>query len=731
MKKVLCLLLVTLLLTSTLVGCSGGNMFDIISGDDIGKLLETMSGSDVAKLLLANERLDAQLLKTEGDLFENGVEVMNNLAKTAMENLNVSYAGSRAPAVATLASVENTATVIENDYSGKLEIDGDTFTWSEFEENNNSYDAFKGITDSIVSSAKRAADLIDNIKKNVRVVDKWVDMDGIHYYLSVSENSELLCERDMTINEIKVCRRHRNADGKDVYELYTKNDGFEERTFYIPGERYEMSRIIDFSENRMEDYFVADSSKGYWETYVVGVAPEHYNVSYFIMKDDICYDTFYDPKDGSISMLKVMSADRATDILNFSDYNVSVKFSGFDGVQSVVAPADAVEYVEGEYANISQHEKAKVYLTNGKVLNCYDSFVDGNASILAIRVVCTGGFGYIGEIDLQLQGETKDEKLENLRSFLDEVGLKCKRDIDGVFNGIHRAYVELENITQYYTWNGISVIDEAGIAESINIERDRFDEMAVLYTNVKDVEVLDGSDADLLELNIKFAPVTQSNFDTVTLDAMKVSVGGISLTIEDTTLYVKDEPYHVALALADKKGGLIHFDVEGVSSTVYADEDIFTVTASAFECTLPVLSEGTYTFVAYIATSEGIRASAFTPVTVTEIKGMPYVAENISVSASRAEGDTLVLTCSQEKNFAVTITTEEKVGYEAFKAVIFEKVFAYGIPSDVIEQKTGDTYTPLTGNEAEMADGTYRVAYTMDNGGAQEQGYIYVQYACQ
>ncbi|MBE6694077.1 MAG: hypothetical protein E7589_04865 [Ruminococcaceae bacterium] len=717
MRKIISLALVFVVLASLLAGCGGGALPD------------GMSGSDAARLLLANERLDAQLLKTEGDIFENGVEVMNNLAKTAIANLNVPYVGNNAPAVTKLSSFQSLSTVLEGDYSGKVEIGGDTFTWSGFEENNNSYDFFKNITDGIVFSAQVGAELIDNIKKNVRVVDKWVEVGDSQYYLSVSENSETLCERRPADNSITVCKRYKNADGDDVYELYSANDKYEERCTYIPGKRYERSSINDHGEHA-EDYFVADNSKGYWETYIVGALPTHYNVSYFIMKDDICYDAFYDPKDGSLPILKVMSADRATDIINFSDNGVSVKFSGFDGIKSVEAPSDAVEYTEGEYANLAQFENAKVHLTNGRVLNYGESFVDGKVNISAIHVGFGGGFGYTGEIYLDISGETDVEILEHLRSFLNEVGLKCRRDIDSVFAGIHRAYIELDSIIQYYTWNGFSVIDEAGIGEAIHKEKARISEMEALYTAVKDAEVLDISDTKLIEMNIKFAPITESSFEGVTLDAGEVSVDSISLTVEDTTLYVEDEPYRVMLALANANGGLVHLDMENTLSTKYADEDKFTVTASRLNFTLPALSSGSYTPVAYIATSDGIRASAYTPVTVSEIANMPMSIQSMTVSAAKSEQNTLTLSYTRAGDFVVDLTTEDRVGYEEFKALVSMQAFEYGIPSDIIEVMSGDTYTALEGDEAEIADGAYRISYKTENGDQVAQGYIYVQYSC-
>lgn len=232
-------------------------------------------------------------------------------------------------------------------------------------------------------------------------------------------------------------------------------------------------------------------------------------------------------------------------------------------------------------------------------------------------------------------------------------------------------------------------------------------------------------------MNIKFAPIIESSFDGITLDAMNVSVGNISLTIEDTTLYVADEPYKVAFALADSNGGLVHFDAENTSSTKYADEDKFTVTASALEFTFPVLSSGSYTLVAYIATSEGIRASAYTPVTVNETVNMPMTVENMTVSAEKGANGVLTLTYERMKDFTVPLTTPDRIGYAEFKTAVSEIAFEYGTPSDIIEIQSDDTYTALTGSETEIADGTYRISYRKENGDIVEQGYIYVQYSCE
>ena len=96
-----------------------------------------------------------------------------------------------------------------------------------------------------MTTAENAADLIDHIKKNVRVVDKWVSFGTDRYLLHVDENAELLFEErgDDTSTRLDICLRYKNERGEDVYELFTRSDSersvFSSRVTYIPGKRYE------------------------------------------------------------------------------------------------------------------------------------------------------------------------------------------------------------------------------------------------------------------------------------------------------------------------------------------------------------------------------------------------------------------------------------------------------------------------------------------------------------
>ena len=183
------------------------------------------------------------------------------------------------------------------------------------------------------------------------------------------------------------------------------------------------------------------------------------------------------------------------------------------------------------------------------------------------------------------------------------------------------------------------------------------------------------------------------------------------------------------------KGGLVHLDTadaENTATTPYADEDTFTVTAPSLEFTIPMLAPGTYTLVAYIATSDGVRSSAYTPVAVGEIAGIPVRGEKMEMSAAKGEADALTLTYTETTDVTVTLVADEtNTGFENFKTALRELAFAYGTPSEVVEVRGEDgTYTAL-GEEGEIAFGTYRVAYKVANGDRTVEGYVYVDLVAQ
>ncbi len=735
MKKLLSVFIIVAILLTALVGCSKSNDENV--GSDGGFAIpEGLNGTDVIKLLLASQRLDAQLLKNDGDIFENGTAVMNTLASRAKANL---------PKVTPLS------TVIEAKRGGKVEIDGNTFKWSNFVENCNSYDYFENITSNIVHSAEQGATLIDETKKYVRIVDKWVAIGETEYYLHVDENSETIYSRDDT--GFRICKRYKNTSGENTYELYSSSNAYETRMLYVPGLRYEWSeRYTD--ESLGATYFVADNSKGFWETFIVGEFPDHYNVSCFVMKNDICYDAIYSPEEFSFSLLKTMSSDRATDILFFTEdegvTRITLHLGAFDGIDSVEinAPSDKVATSSGpssadksviyvsdsaeSWAATTGEESAVINLANGKSIVSGSTYANG--SVTAERTVVSYGSGiYTGNLELRISGESDDEILANLKTFLNETGLECRRNIDNTLRGIRRAYVELDSFIDCYKWNGYKIEENNGIASAITEEGTAFDDLIALYTDIKNDDVIDFTDKEAVELSISLSPVTVAKSGNASFADMTVSISGLQLTVTDTTLFVKDEAYIVNFALLKNGAGIddiVHVSTENPTEIIYTDTDTFTVGTANATVEIPVLSEGEYTLVAYVATNDKIRASQYIPVVFTEISTEEIDLGGMTLLPAKNENNEIVLSFIKNVDVTVQLSSENDIDYAVLYTLLAKEAYKYGAVSDLVEEydPESDSFSALTGSEELIESGVYRLAYSVQNGDISVNGYIYAEY---
>ena len=413
MKKLATLFIVLMLIAPILIGCTTNTdtpntNLDNNNFPDDGVTDRPNTGTNevfeldtqsIVKLLLAEERLNTTLLKNQGNVFDKGVEVMNTLATKAMESIdNIDNYTTTTSTVTTLntsnklssASIHNASdeqVIFDNAYGGgKVTFDGENYLFSDFIEVSNSYDSFSSTAKYIAMMADDAAKLIDGIKKNVRIVDKWVLIAyGMEYYLHVGENEEILYER--TPYNYKICRRYINEDGNNVYEFLSHEyeNGFTDRLTYIPGLHFETARgtYVDGIFDRT-DHLICDNAKGYWETYWVGPHPTHVNVSYMVMKDDICYDSFYDPDIEKTNFLKIISADRTSDIFWYQGYEDSqmvdfdIHFSGFNNIKGVLV--NEIEYFDmggdmGETPAPRSNATMTLVLTNGLEINEGDTFL--------------------------------------------------------------------------------------------------------------------------------------------------------------------------------------------------------------------------------------------------------------------------------------------------------------------------------------------------------------------
>lgn len=758
MKKTIALFLVLIMAASVLVGCSPSDA--PLSGSaspDNGpgpQNVFELDAESAVRLLLAEERLRTALLKNQGNIFEEGVAVMQNLAaqstasiahlseyKTETATVRTLHDSDNPNVIQTLNSSDEQV-VFDNEHGGgKVTFDGQNYLFSDFIEISNSYDSFSSTANQIVSMAETAATLIDNIKKNVRIVDKWVLIDGfMEYYLHVGENEELLYER--TPYGYSICKRYINEDGNNVYE-FLKHDfakGYTDKLIYIPGLHFETtSGVYADGKFELENSLICDNTKGYWETYWVGPHTTHVNVSYMVMKDDICYDSFYDPANQKINFLKIISADRTSDIFWYqgdeTDYSVEfdLHFSGFNNIKGVLVDKITSFDMGGKLGNIPMPEEngnEVLLLTNGKEIRIGDTFLDGKVKVRAIRTSMTYP-DYIGNLAINIEAPSIAEKLEIFKNFLDELGFTSRHDLDGVISGVQRAFDELREITKYHVWNGLHQSTEENVRKAIDIESEKTVEFIKLYNTVKDAPRIDFGDKIAAELNAHFADVSVTAYSGTVHSDLKLSVGSLTLSVNDTLLFIENQAYTVNFALASD-AGLVHLEKEtGSGATSFTKGSSFSVTVENVTMTIPALVDGEYKLVAYIATDDGIRSSAYTAVEFDTVDTkLEQMIEKKKLSAEKASDGGLVLTYITIPDVHTTLSCAESPDYEKLYTLLAGIACEHGIPSgsrpEMLTDAENEVYTAMTGSETEITNGTYRLAYDLQNGEKTASGFIYV-----
>ena len=745
MKKIIALLIVLTIVLTFLAGCKK-KYYD--------ELPEGMSGKEAARLLLANERLNAESLKNSGHIFDDGAETLMELA----EKVELSLAGRVTVTDPEVGSEVLAGTSYKSQDGSVVEVDGTTFRWSGFAEYSNSYDYFLNLTHGISSTATQGADLIDHVKKHVRVVDKWVEFGNEEYYLHVEKNREVLYSRGY--DTVRMCSRTKTADGANLYEIYISNpEGGSSRMMYSEGKLCEYSYILrDFNHN-----FYAVNNKGFWEVVDVGAHDTHFNVSCMVIKNDICYDAFYDPVSRDVGTLKVISADRNTDLLWYVDYegqaNVSVMLQGFSGYDYIelkttedkILPLETHDYSADVFYYDNGRQSEKIYiamntdkleiaLKNGDRLKHGDSFVDGKVTVDKIGVShftkepepgsheYSGG--YVPEIELRIDGDSFEEHMTNLERFFEEVGLVCNRDMDYVKAGILRAHSELLQFTKYHTWN------ESPIYTVEDLERGWENNLAkhaaykAEYEKIKNAERINGNDTENMELNMLFAPITAESSVSVTNDGFKVSVKGLALTVDDTLLFVVGEKYTLSFALLmDGAGayGVNHLASEVVGEVEFTGGDSFTVTADA-SLEIPAIDSGVYKLAAFITTADGIRSSDFKPIVFTALTPAEKTVANASISLSAGEGGTAKVTQNVATDIEVTLDGGKEYTYATLFEELSEKIYDYAFVGEgaVLEVKGADgSFSAVQAAEGELAAGTYRLKYEIRNGDVRTDGYVY------
>ena len=174
MKKLFTRTITLCLLLAMSVGC--------LSGCGLGGSAPDLTGTEKAKLLLANQRLDSSVLA--GSL---------NMLTNSDGSLNASLVLPNDDLYATLGGIS--IQILEK--LGTCNKKGDTYEWKAFDDYCNIDSFFDSYMVAIEASVEQATAMIDHLKTDVNVVDKWVGYkdEPIAYMLSVEGSTDTLYEK--------------------------------------------------------------------------------------------------------------------------------------------------------------------------------------------------------------------------------------------------------------------------------------------------------------------------------------------------------------------------------------------------------------------------------------------------------------------------------------------------------------------------------------------------------
>ncbi|MBQ9162269.1 MAG: hypothetical protein IJX74_03230 [Clostridia bacterium] len=735
MKKIAAIVLTLILSLGAFASCTPGEGSQG-TGDGSQGTGKSVTGLDAVRLLLANERLDADQLKDSESVFSAGLDALENLAYLTAENFDNTVSD---PTFMLLSQTDTSAQRYTTGDGSSVEVNGNVYTWRDFSESSNSYEYFKNLTGNIISSSEAGAELIDYIKKNVRVLDKWVDFDGVRYYLHVEANTELLLCNDTVSNELQGCTRTKNEKGSNVYEVFYKNDLGESRMVYIPGE---MCEYTYQANDGFDHNFLATNTKGYWEVVDVNSPVDgEYNVSCMVLKEDCCIDAFYTPATQRADFIKLISADKKTDLFFYmSDGGsalIDLQLQGFNGVDRVELEVDdpgALYYSneDGKTVYATTGEPYPTVVTeNGTRISHGDTFVGGRVTVISSYVThyWYGGSGsYVPTLSILVDGVGHTENIQLLQAFLAEVGLECRRDFGYITDALIQAQDELAQFARYQMWNESKITTKADIARGYENRDAKFKAWNDEFDAVKDAEIIDGSDVQSMELNAHLANVTAEG--SATLDALNVSVKSISVTMSDTLLLVENEKYTISFALCDAEGRLILIDYTG-KTVAYTGEKTFTVSGADVALSLPILNEGSYVPVAFVTTADGIRSSGYIPVKFSSVTNTENIAAASDVSFAKANDGTLTVKYSARSDVKVDIAIDGSCSYEAMYNALAQEAYRYGfVDSGAIVERLGadGEWNTLEGDETALESGTYRLSYSVHNGDSVTHGVVYTEY---
>ncbi|MBQ8381833.1 MAG: hypothetical protein IJX47_01365 [Clostridia bacterium] len=750
MKKNIALLLSSLLLASSLLGCNSENR---PADTDPGKDQQTtaaqttqdptdpdagatedpsepdfgsLSGTDVAKLLLARARMDSETLMGNGNLF-------------LPASFDMKESVSRVESLSAASS--------SNGIVGFSMTDTE-YVWSKFDPDANMASFFQSYFTNIENCAKAGADLIDQLQEHIGITDCWIGDDSYSVLLEVSESAETLYERQE--ENYLICRRSTNASAQSVYEIYADRET-DEYMVYIPDARYEY--------HSSEMALIAENQRGYWNMFVIYQAGDGYNMQNLVVMEDAAYVIMADLREEFYcNTFIVMTPDLSCDIVSVSGNDVTVYLNGYSNVDRAVVsriehPLESGRVIvdqAGQYAVSDTPAPPTVYLQNGTAIVPGTSYADGNL-VYEYGVLSATGEKSTGQISLRGQTDDVSTLMTYTKAFLQETGLSCRTDFADIAAAAPAIGLIRSEFGNTYKWNGQSIATIASVDQAFALRNaGDMSTMASLYDTVKDAKQMSWNEALPPTLGgINFAEVKGISAKTVAYQDGVLTVDGLTLELSELALLDEGNEYTVRLAIAKvadgsnaqpmyTKLGVKLLSVTNALATdgITVDETLmvpltpsgeelsvlFAQGATAFAPSqsgsyslITDLVDGTYTVVAYVCTAEEhIRISELIPLVYGTDLSETLTTDTTDTEIGKNEQDQLTLSIVQKTEYLLSPDAVAG-GYDlaSLTAYLLEEAMARGIVETATVERydaTTDTWVAVSEDTVPTEGERYRMA---------------------
>lgn len=740
-KKIVSLALLTAMLATVLTVFSGcGSVRDMIK-EVVGT---KVVGTEAAKILLARERLDENTVGQKMAVFSTD----RTPAKSGGNSGG--FFSSFIPWAKIGSVYSGRMPVLLSKIATGAEVSDSKVVWSSFKQYSDLRDNYTQFIDPIDEMAAQTAEQIVDIKENVGITDKWIDIGNTRYMLIVDDNSETILEYYEPYDSISVSTRYTTEDAKNIYEMYSfmnYDDGTtgDIRNICIPGEYYEYAYR---NSGGFYDYFIADNSRGYWIMNRFHIYEQSVFFDMSAVKGDIGYGASINATeeqgrlvtDGISAHVNMFLPNTDSDLFEISSwdnsYNITLFMSNVEsGIASLSTSRSTVseeDYNESGFVYLYGNgspmtDTVDIHLSNGNTIKSGDG--NGRVTYDNARVTYSPGYNgdtYVGRLTFNVDAENENDAMNIFYSYLDENGIKLRVKGETVNEAYNHCELLCENF-DIMEWNGLRMNSLSNLRASEQHLIDDYAKYRGIYENAKNNETVSG--IYTVARSTEFGKMELVAEGTSTYANGIISIDGLTAKATGNVLFEDGKEYtlKVGLALRDADGNISSVNTVSLQSdnekAVSYNGDGIEMSQTAHYTVPKALSEGEYIVVVYFATADsGIRVTEMFPVAFFSAEEGTLESSAMDVTVKKSGANLFIDYGIKLFDKVEAELVKESYTYDEIESILLRGVLAKGYPSAgaVVENEAGEALS----ESGSYGSGTYRIKYLVNTSDGLAEAYM-------